>query len=142
MYPSYENKDAFHSQLKSEFGAVFSTLSKKLRDGLVLEINVTDIDLAGEVQFDITATRSQVRVNGTTYWPRVNFTYQLKNPEGEIIASGSEILRGMDYLSQSRIPSGITSFVFEERMLKEWFKQQVIVGKFPTEGTNTVASIK
>lgn len=139
---SHENKEAFHDRVAKEIAAVFSSLAKKLPEGVHMEVNVTDLDLAGEVRFEMAYGASQIRVMRAIHWPRMNFTYELKNAQGEVVASGKEELRDMDYLSHSRIPSGHTSFEFEEKMIQDWFRKQVFAGHFPSTDTKSVAATK
>lgn len=137
--PSNESKERFRERLTKEFEDVFAGLAQKLPDGYQLIINVSDIDLAGDVRPGPWYATNQIRIMREIYWPRMNFSYELKNSQQEVIASAKEELRDMDYLHRMRIPSGKTSFEFEEKMLNDWFKKQVLAGTFPTKDGKAVA---
>ncbi len=137
---SYEHKQVFREHLTQEFEAVFAGLAKKLPEGFTLEVNVKDIDLAGEVKPMVGAWNGMVRVMKPIHWPRLSFEYKLSNAQAEQIASGKEELRDMDYLQRIRMPSGNTSFEFEERMLQEWFRHQLLSGAFPARDTPAIAT--
>lgn len=137
--PGHETKEHFRERLTKEFEDVFAALAKKLPDGYQLTVNISDIDLAGDIRPGASFSVSQIRIMREIYWPRMNFSYELKNPQQEVIAQAKEELRDMDYLHKVRIPSGRTSFEYEEKMLNDWFKKQVLAGIFPTKDTKAVA---
>ena len=135
-----ESKERFRERLTKEFEEVFSAMAKKLPDGYVLTIEVSDLDLAGDARYGNWATINPIRVMREIYWPRMNFAYSLKNANDEVVVSGKEELRDMNYLHRFRIPSGATSFEFEEKMLQDWFKKQVLAGSFPSKDVKAVAT--
>jgi hypothetical protein len=137
-----EQKERFRERLTEEFSSVFSGFAAKLPEGYQLLINITDIDLAGDIRPGMSIHFDQIRWMKEIDWPRIQFTYELKNTQQEVVASGKEELRDMDYLRRFRIPSGKTSFEFEEKMLQDWFKQQVVSGAFPSQDLKTVTATK
>jgi hypothetical protein len=142
VYAGFEHKDQFRERLAKEFEAVFSAFAKKLPEGYELSIDITDIDLAGDSRPGNWLHGHQVRIMREIYWPRMNFTYSLKNAQQEVLASGKEELRDMDYLRRFRIPSGNTEFEYEEKMLQDWFKKQVFNGTFPSKDVKSLAVSK
>lgn len=137
---SHSSKELFREDLQKEFALVFNHLAKKLPDGFELEVTVTDIDLAGDVRPGMwVSSTHDIRVMREIYWPRMNFSFELRNEKKEVIATGKEELRDMDYLRRARIPSGNTSFEFEEKMLQDWFKKQIATGNFPSKEGVAVA---
>ncbi|MBC3875648.1 DUF3016 domain-containing protein [Undibacterium flavidum] len=140
--PGHETKEHFRERLTKEFEDVFAALAKKLPDGYQLTVNVSDIDLAGDIRPGASFSVSQIRIMREIYWPRMNFSYELKNSQQEVIAQAKEELRDMDYLHRVRIPSGRTSFEYEEKMLNDWFKKQVMTGVFPNNDVKAVTANK
>lgn len=135
-----ESKERFRERLIKEFEEVFSAMAKKLPDGYVLNIEVADLDLAGDARFVAWTDMYPIRVMEEIYWPRMNFAYTLKNAKEEIVVHGKEELRDMNYLRGFKFPSGATSFEYEEKMLQDWFKKQVLAGSFPSKDVRAVAS--
>ncbi len=133
IVPSHESKEMFRETIQKEFALVFNHLAKKLPDGFELEVTVTDLDLAGDLRPGMWLGAHEVRVMREIYWPRMNFSFELRNEKKEVIAKGVEQLRDMDYLRRVRMPSGNTSFEFEEKMIQEWFKKQIVSGHFPSK---------
>ncbi|MFA9273288.1 MAG: DUF3016 domain-containing protein [Candidatus Aquirickettsiella gammari] len=140
--PGHETKEHFRERLKKEFEDVFAALAKKLPDGYQLTVNISDIDLAGDIRPGASFSVSQIRIMREIYWPRMNFSYELRNTQQEVIAQAKEELRDMDYLHRVRIPSGRTSFEYEEKMLNDWFKKQVLAGTFPDTDAKAVTANK
>jgi alpha-L-fucosidase len=117
--------------VRKEFEQIFNRLARKLPDGYVFEVTVTDIDLAGAFRGNIfpnalTATRN-FRIVRRLDWPRVQFSYTIKNPEQNTVASGTENLRDLDFIDRIKTNTSNSQFRFEEEMLKDWFKQQSAV---------------
>jgi hypothetical protein len=137
--PGYELKDAFRQRLMKEFGLVFSNFAKKLPDGYQLDVTVSDVDLAGDVRPSMSSA-NHIRFMTTIYWPRMKFNYELRNDKNALISAGNEELRDMDYLARARIPSGATSFEYEEKMILDWFKKQTNAGVFPSKDMKSVAA--
>lgn len=137
--PGYELKDAFRERLMKEFGLVFSNYAKKLPDGYQLDVTVTDVDLAGDVRPSMSSV-NHIRFMTSIYWPRMKFHYELRNDKNEVVSVGDEELRDMDYLGRVRIPSGHTSFEYEEKMILDWFRKQTHAGVFPSKDMKAVAA--
>lgn len=133
-----DSRDRFRENLMKEFTDIFNAQAKKLPDGYVLSVDVNDLDLAGDIRPSMSSW--QIRIMTTIYWPRMNFNYELRNEKSELITSGKEELRDMDYLNHARFPSGVTHFEFEERMVQDWFKRQLAAGTFPSKDSTKVAA--
>ncbi len=121
----YETDTEARSEVIKEFNGIFSRLSKRLPDGYELEVAVTDIDLAGQVRFNFRRSTRNYRVLKSEDWPRVIFSYSIKDMAQNVIASGNENLVDLDYLHQ--INTSNSRFKFEEQMLKDWFRRQPAV---------------
>lgn len=121
---SQESRQYFQERVVREFGNVFKRYSELyLPEGYQLEVNVTDLDLAGDVR-PMMVQGGMLRVVTRIYWPRMNFDYVLKNTQNEVVTTGKAAITDMDFLERIRMPSGRTGFDYEEKMLHDWFKQQ------------------
>lgn len=129
--PSNETKTDFRDRVIKELDQVFVDLAKKLPDGYQWDVNVTDVDLAGDVRPFFHHSMNDVRVIKDLYWPRMNFTYELKDAEGKSVASGKEDVKDMGFMMRLGVATGHTSFQFEEQMLRDWFKRQQRDKVFP-----------
>lgn len=138
----FESRDAFREQLFSDFESIFAELAKGLPEGTLLEVTVTDLDLAGEVSLMHRFAWRDIRVLKDIYFPRMSFRYTLKDRDQRLLLSGSEDLKDMGFLS-SWGRFGMTRFSFEERMLRSWFRKMQRDGKLPlAQASTTPAGVK
>ena len=130
---SNESRDSYKERVFKEFNIMFAGMAKKLPDGYQLEINVTDLDLAGDVNGMYSSLGREIRVVKELYWPRMVFLYTLKNEKNEIVASAKEDIKDMNFMSPAGMHPTGSGFDYEEKMLNDWFKTQQKMKKFPTK---------
>jgi hypothetical protein len=129
---SNESRENFQATVITEFNGMFSELAKKLPDGYVLDVTVTDLDLAGDVNGMYRTAGRDIRIVKELYWPRMSLSYKLTNQANEIVASGKEQLKDMGFMSRGRVSAGDSTFHYEEEMLRDWFYQMQKEKKFPS----------
>ncbi len=88
-----------------------------------LDIMVTNLDLAGDVQPTFGASADDIRVVSELYPPKINFDYSLSQ-NGKVIKSGSEKLQNMSFLFGIQ-PITSQPFAYESDLLKKWFKKEI-----------------
>jgi hypothetical protein len=90
-----------------------------------LAIDITDIDLAGEVRPWHRLWPDTRVMRGRADWPRISLRYTLR--EGDrVVSEGKEDLADMAYLERSQwhgIEQG-SALGYERRMLSDWFHQR------------------
>jgi hypothetical protein len=96
---------------------------RTLAAGDALQVEVLDIDLAGDFEPHRWARMSEVRVVRDITSPRITLRYTLK--QGERVTTGSIAqLSNMNFLwGHNRYPSG-DALRYEKPMLDRWFEQQ------------------
>lgn len=100
------------------------SLSKVLKPNQTIQMQVTDVDLAGDVRPTFAATAgSDIRVVTDLYPPRLTFSYQILE-DGKVIMVGDEKLQDMSFLQTSGIRSS-QPFHYETQMLEQWVKQKI-----------------
>ncbi|MFZ3000443.1 MAG: DUF3016 domain-containing protein [Undibacterium umbellatum] len=129
--PGNEFRSDFQGRLIKEFDSIFAEMAKKLPDGYQWDVTVTDVDLAGDVRPFFRTTMNEIRVIKDLYWPRMTFSFDLKDGEGKSVVSGTENLRDMNFLMHSNLAGSNNSFRYEEQMLRDWFKKQQRDKVFP-----------
>jgi hypothetical protein len=99
-------------------------LGSRLPDGQSLNIEVTDVELAGELE-PFTRFHQEVRVlRGRADWPRISLRYTLSQGE-RMLARGAADLSDPNYLYRSpRLDQG-HSLAYEKRMLDDWLTSLV-----------------
>jgi hypothetical protein len=118
-----ESNTRFKARVFDNFEKHFQKLSEKLPDGQIFKVNVTNVDLAGDVRFD---TMDRIRVIRDLYIPRMKFSYELLNADKSIVDSGEVNLKDMGFLQFSPSRYNTTSFSYEKRMLDKWFLKTFI----------------
>jgi hypothetical protein len=114
---------------RDEVLATFSDHLKKLGgrlpEGQTLQIEVLDIDLAGEVW---PRSSRDIRVlRGRADWPRIKLAYTLRDGE-RVLRSGEEQLSDMNYMMSSMyLANG--PYAYEMRMLDRWFDERILGAK-------------
>jgi len=81
-----------------------------------LEITVTNIDMAGDIESWRGPGRCDVRVMKDTYPPRIDLTFRLLDGDGKELRAGSRKLRDSNYLVNAG-PSSITDHLRYEKAL-------------------------
>jgi hypothetical protein len=125
----FENADRFadagrgHAAdaTQQALAAIFQDLAgRRLPDGQVLSVVVTDVDLAGDIPFGA-GRLHDVRVMGRPVdWPRISLRYTLQ--EGErVLGQGSAEISDMAYLQRGSPLSPHGALPYERRMLADWF---------------------
>ena len=100
-------------------------LGQRLPDGQTLKLEVTDLDMAGEVW--PRSTREVRILRGGADWPHMSMRYSLLSPDGRVLKSGQAELSDMAYQFFTR-PSNISDsdLPYEKRMIDRWFTEQLI----------------
>ena len=95
--------------------------STRLPKGYHLKITVTDLDLAGYIEFGPGELQRIVR---DIDFPRIKLNYQLIKDK-KVLADDKTILKDMNFLHHINTFNNNISFYYEKRLLKEWFKKTI-----------------
>ncbi len=87
-------------------------------DGATLRIEVTDVDLAGEVRPGPGAWDLRI-LTGRADWPRIALRWTLDGPAPR---RGEALVQDMAYLQRVPPPLADRGLVYERRMLKDYFR--------------------
>jgi Protein of unknown function (DUF3016) len=102
-------------------GEHINRLSRQLPDGQTLKIEVTDLNLAGEMHPD--RARDLRVLRGRADWPTMELRYTLQ-ADGRTLKSGQARLADMNYQFTARNdPYG-----YEKRMIDTWFRTEFKIG--------------
>jgi hypothetical protein len=95
----------------------------KLPATQTLQVTITDIDLAGEVNLRPGRLQDVRVMRGKADWPRIELRYTLS--EGDrTLAQGSERLIDMNYLVRPLPARADEPLPYERRMLDAWFDRR------------------
>lgn len=109
------------TELTEELGKL---ANKHLANDQQLDLTVTNVDLAGDVQPTFGASTDDIRVVSDLYPPKMRFDYVLTQ-NGKVIKSGSEKLNNMGFLSDIQ-PITNDPFPYERDLLLDWFKKTIM----------------
>jgi hypothetical protein len=97
---------------------------KKLPASQTLQVEVLDVDLAGDA-FPRVALRDTRVLRGRADWPRMHLRYTLREGD-KVLKSGEDRLADMSYLMGSLRASQDSPLPYEKRMLDNWFAERIV----------------
>ena len=107
----------------ASLSTIFKALGKQLPDGQTLQLQVLDVDLAGEVE--PVGTHEVRIVRGGADWPRMTLRYTLKQGE-QTLKSGESHLSDLSYTFDQTTLRDDSALPYEKRMVEDWFKRTVL----------------
>ena len=118
--------DAGRSRMDRErvmksLGEHLQKLGKQLPDGQLLKLDVTDLDLAGEIE--PFRWRDLRVLRGRADWPQMSLHYTL-TADGRTLKSGDAQLQDMGYMFTTSASLRQEDLGYEKRMVDQWFKAE------------------
>ncbi|GLX82898.1 DUF3016 domain-containing protein [Thalassotalea eurytherma] len=120
MRPANETKKGFQQRTFRNLEKHVTKLASDLPEGYTLKMDVTDVNLAGEVQMRST---QMIRVVDRVFIPSMKFSYQLVDASGAVVKEEAEVkLKDMNFMDSSAANRYRSqSFSYEKVMLDKWF---------------------
>lgn len=118
-----EHRVRFKERIFKAFEEHFLALSAALPEGQLLKVDVTNVDLAGDVRF---STIDHIRVIKDLYIPRMTFSYQLLNADKLVLQSDDVALKDMGFRIGINLRYKNKTIPYEKRMLDKWFNSTFI----------------
>ncbi len=109
------------AQVLKELGEHFVKLEKSLPPGQDLQVEVTDLDMAGRILPNFRGNQDLRVLRGGADWPHMKLRYTL-SANGQVISSGEEQLSDMAYLDHINRYSDGDTLRYEKRMIDDWFE--------------------
>lgn len=94
-----------------------------LEPGQRLDVNITDLKLAGGFEPWHGPQYNDVRIVRNIYPPRLDLSFTLTSADGSVIASGDRKLRDMGFLTHSTVNNS-DNLRYEKRMLDDWLRRE------------------
>lgn len=118
---------SFSKGVEKAFNAELDELAEQLPKGYRLELDFTDIDLAGEVDPVYLRDYREIRILKDVYFPQLSFDYRVLDAGGRQVAGQQGVtVKDMGYLNGPKLGNSSTAFFYERRMLRDWFRKQVL----------------
>jgi hypothetical protein len=118
-----ENLHHFQVRVISELSGCFTEAATVLPAEQTLRLVVTDVDLAGEMEYFTCHFPQGVRVIRDLYFPSINLDYTLVDADGNVLRSGTADIKDMSFLFSGRTFVHDAPFDYEKRMIEEWFRK-------------------
>jgi hypothetical protein len=115
---------AEREQVLKDLRGHFDKLAAQLPAGQQLEVEVTDVDLVGNVWPGRFRGRDIRIVNGGADWPRVTLRYTITR-DGQVVKSGQESLSDMAYQQHMSRYASDDGLRYEKHMLDQWFRERI-----------------
>lgn len=102
-----------------------SSAKKYLGEDETLHIHITDIDMAGDIQPWRNYRNADIRYIENLYPPRLKFTYEVKDGDGNITSSGEENIADLSFMMNVLAPmqSRQKNFFYESTLLRDWMRK-------------------
>lgn len=94
-----------------------------LAAGQTLEIQVTDVDLAGEFEPWLGVDFDHIRILKEVYPPRMKLEFRLLDAEGRVVSEGKRHLQDFGYLTSSSIPT-TDPLRHDLDLVRDWMRQE------------------
>lgn len=113
----------FQQRVIDELGRhIKAAADQYLPDQYRLNMTVTDVDLAGDVEYFFTRFPDGIRIVRDLYFPSIEFTYELTDETGTVRITGQENVRDIGFqFAGSRFITN-APFGYEKRMIDKWFR--------------------
>ena len=98
-----------------------------LPEGYRLEVTFTDVDMAGEFEPWRGPQWSDVRIVKDIYAPRMELTFRVTDPDGNVVNEGKRVLRDSAFLMKLSIDRS-DAYRHEKELLNDWLRSE-----FPRE---------
>jgi hypothetical protein len=123
--PANDTRAAYRERVLKKFDGFFQELAAQLPAGYTWELTVTDIDLAGDVDYFAGGAGNPLRIVKEIYSPAIRFSHVLRDKHGEEVLSAEEKLRDMGFMHSLRSTKVNEEFHYEKQMLQDWFSKEL-----------------
>jgi hypothetical protein len=120
VYAGNESKKRFRESTFKELEKHLLALAEGLPKKQTLEIEVTDIDLAGDVNH---AGSRQIRIIKDIYFPRLEFSFKLLAADGTTILAKKEKIYDIGFMAGVSLKYRNKKLGYEKQLLDDWFKE-------------------
>ena len=117
--PGESHRKHFRDRTFNTLEKHFSQLAEKLPEGQTLKIDVSNVDLAGDVNY---GGLKRFRIIKEIYFPKMSFSYQVVDMKNFEISAGEVDLKDMSFMRNTGLRYRNKSLGYEMKMLDDWFK--------------------
>jgi hypothetical protein len=111
------------ADVEAPLAELLQKLAEKHLPGQKLVIDISDIDLAGEIE-PVGSRMERIRVMRSSTWPHITLHYSLLDASGKEVRSGDAKLADMNYQQSVNSFSNSGPLRYESDMLARWFARE------------------
>ncbi|MCF7501521.1 MULTISPECIES: DUF3016 domain-containing protein [unclassified Pseudoalteromonas] len=116
-------KGSFHKSVANNLEKHFSKLAEKLPEGYTLNVEVTDLDLAGDVRF---GSMNELRIIKPIYFPRIDLNYSVTDKSGKVLSEASDVkLKDMGFMDRMKMGRD-EAYYYDKRLITDWFEDELL----------------
>ncbi|MGS2721681.1 DUF3016 domain-containing protein [Paraglaciecola aestuariivivens] len=142
--PTNQTRKRFIKSTLNELEEYLQSLVVMLPAEHKLVMKVTNLDLAGQVWpasfVGVGSVSTDVRIVKNIDIPRIHFSYQLIDGQGQQIKQAEVDLKDMSFLDRSNRLFKNDSLKYEKNMLKRWFEKEFEQQLKPKQETSELAA--
>lgn len=112
------HRKKFQEQTFKTLEEHFAKMAEMLPEQQKLLVDVTNLDLAGDVNY----TMKRIRIIKDIFTPRMKFNYQLLNADNTVVKSEDVSLNDMGFMMSNSLKYRSKSLSYEKKMLDDWFR--------------------
>lgn len=114
----------FEQRVLKDIEEHFRKEAAALPENQTLHINVTDLDLAGFVEYFHQRYPMGLRVIRNVDIPQMELSYELRDGKDAVIQSGEEELKDLGFRFTTVLPRRDDPLRYEKAMVSEWFDKK------------------
>ncbi|TMP41522.1 DUF3016 domain-containing protein [Pseudoalteromonas citrea] len=119
--PANESKSSYHKRIAKQFEKHIQKLMAGVPAGYKLDLTFEDIDLAGDVRFNM----HDIRIIKSIHFPRMKLSYTLTDKSGKVLAQADKkVIKDLSFMDRIRMGRD-EAFYFDKRLLKDWFDEHI-----------------
>lgn len=93
-------------------------------EGYRLQVTFTDVDMAGDFEPWRGPRFDDIRIVKDIYPPRINVTFRMTDPEGNIVKEGKRELRDLSFMMKIPMHSQSDTMRHEKALLDDWLRAE------------------
>lgn len=127
IHQGADNRKRFHKKMYKNFDEHFDKLAQEMPKNYTLKVNVTDVDLAGNIYRAGMKWGSQLKMirkidSRSLDAPRMELSFELLDENKTVILSGKNSLKRTVNKIKGSVRDRTRNFSYEKKMIDDWFE--------------------
>ncbi|TLU67089.1 DUF3016 domain-containing protein [Thalassotalea litorea] len=119
--PANGSRAKFRETTFNQLEKHFQKRAAELPEDQLLKLTFTDVDLAGDVKYMVGPSNNNYRVIEDLYFPRLKFKYELLDADKNVLKSGEENIKDMNFMNGVRSSRSNDPYIYEKNLFDDWF---------------------